>query len=86
MRAQEFIAESVAPGFNVYSARVRVKNPMYNNSIDVAVFAKSPQMARVLLQAQYGKDSTVSDVIKIAWSKVFTNNLRIRCFVWLYYL
>jgi len=30
------------------------------------VFAKTPQMARVLLQAQYGKDSTVSDVVKIA--------------------
>jgi hypothetical protein len=38
---------------------------MYNTSIDVAVFAKSPQMARILLQAQYGKDSTVSDVVKI---------------------
>ena len=66
MRAQEFIRESVAPGFSVYQARVRVKNPMYSTSIDVAVFAKSPAMARLLLQGQYGKDALVSDVTKIA--------------------
>ena len=57
MRAKEF-----NDGFNVYSARVRVKNPTYNMTIDVAVFAKSPAMARLLLQAQYGKDSIVADV------------------------
>jgi hypothetical protein len=66
MRAQEFITESVAPGFDVYAARVRVKNPLYNTSIDVAVFAKSPAMARVLLQAQYGTDSIVTNVHKIS--------------------
>ena len=64
--SQYNLNESVAPGFQVYQARVKVKNPDYSTSIDVAVFAKSPQMARILLQAQYGKDSTVSDVIKIA--------------------
>lgn len=66
MRSYEFVTESVAPGFSVYMARVKVKNPMYSNSIDVAVFAKSPAMARVLLQGQYGADSVVSNVIKIA--------------------
>jgi hypothetical protein len=66
MRSHEFIKESVAPGFSVYMARVRVKNPMYSTSVDVAVFAKSPAMARVLLQGQYGTDSVVSDVVKIA--------------------
>lgn len=66
MRSHEFIKESVAPGFSVYMARVRVKNPMYSTSVDVAVFAKSPAMARVLLQGQYGTDSIVSNVVKIA--------------------
>lgn len=66
MRAKEFVSESVAPGFHVYQARVKVKNPLYSNSIDVAVFAKSPAMARALLQAQYGRDSVVTTVEKIA--------------------
>lgn len=61
MRLLEF-----AEGFQVYSARVRVKNPFYSNSIDVAVFAKSPSMARALLQAQFGRDSVVADVRKIS--------------------
>lgn len=65
MRAVEFLSESVAPGFNVYMARVKVKNPQYSQSIDVATFAKSPEMARLLLQGQYGKDSVVSNVTKI---------------------
>ncbi len=47
-------------------ARVKVKNPMYSSSIDVAVFAKSPAMARLLLQGQYGADSVVSNVTKIS--------------------
>lgn len=66
MRSSEFIKESIAPGFQVYMARVKVKNPDYSQSIDAAVFAKSPQMAKMLLQAQYGKDSVVSGVIKIS--------------------
>jgi hypothetical protein len=66
MRAQDFVTESIAPGFNVYTARVKVKNPNYSQSIDVAVFAKSPEMARMLLQAQYGKDTVVSGVVKIS--------------------
>ena len=37
MRLVEF-----AEGFQIYAARVRVKNPLYTNSIDVAVFAKNP--------------------------------------------
>ncbi len=66
MRAQEFISESVAPGFHVYTARVKVKNPNYSQSIDVAVFAKSPEMARLLLQGQYGRDAVVSGIVKVA--------------------
>jgi hypothetical protein len=65
MRATEFLCEELLPGFHVYSASVRVKNPSYTTSIDVAIFAKSPAMARLLLQAQYGKDSIVTNVHRI---------------------
>jgi hypothetical protein len=61
MRLVEF-----AEGFRVYAARVRVKNPLYNNSVDVAVFAKNVAMARALLQAQFGPDSIVSNVRDIS--------------------
>jgi hypothetical protein len=61
MRLFEF-----AEGFHIYAARVRVKNPLYSNSVEVAVFAKNPSMARALLQAQFGSDSVVADVRKIS--------------------
>jgi hypothetical protein len=61
MRLVEF-----AEGFRVYAARVRVKNPLYNNSVDVAVFAKNVAMARALLQAQFGPDSVVTNVHEIS--------------------
>jgi len=64
--SQYNLNESVAPGFQVYQARVKVKNPDYSTSIDVAVFAKSPAMAKLLLQGQYGKDAVVSGVVKIS--------------------
>lgn len=66
MRANEFLKESKMAGFNVYGARVRVKNPAYSTSIDVAIFAKSPAMARLLLRAQYGDNAMVTNVIKIS--------------------
>ena len=61
MRLVEF-----SDGFDLYSARVRVKNPMYTQGVDVAVYAKNPQMARELLKSQYGSDSIVADVRKIS--------------------
>jgi patatin-like phospholipase/acyl hydrolase len=66
MIEQYVVKESAAPGFHVYQARVRVKNPMYANSMDVAIFAKNPAMARQLLMAQYGRDSVVTNVVQIA--------------------
>lgn len=60
------LQESVAPGFHVYQARVKVKNELYTNSMDVAIFAKNPAMARQLLMAQYGKDSVITAVVQIA--------------------
>jgi hypothetical protein len=61
MRASEIFA-----GFHVYRAQVKVKHPDYSMSVDTAVFAKSPAMARLLLQAQYGKDALVSNVTRIS--------------------
>jgi len=59
-------AGEISGGFNVYSARVKVKNPEYSMGIDVAIFAKSPLMARLLLKAQYGSDALVTNVTRIA--------------------
>ena len=64
--SQYNLQEAVAPGFHVYQARVKVKNPLYTNSMDVAIFAKNILMARQLLIAQYGKDSVVTNVVQIA--------------------
>lgn len=60
------LQEAVIPGFHVYQARVRVKNELYTNSMDVAIFAKNPAMARQLLMTQYGKDSVITNVVQIA--------------------
>lgn len=64
--SQYNLKESVAPGFHVYQARVKVKNELYTNSMDVAIFAKNPAMARQLLLAQYGKGSVITNVVQIA--------------------
>jgi hypothetical protein len=60
------LQEAVIPGFHVYQARVKVKNLLYTNSMDVAIFAKNVSMARQLLMAQYGKDSVITAVVQIA--------------------
>ena len=61
MRLYEF-----AQGFNVYSATVRAKHPNYSMSVEVAVFAKSSTMARMILQAQYGMDAVISNISRIS--------------------
>ena len=64
--SQYNLQEAVVPGFHVYQARVKVKNELYTNSMDVAIFAKNPAMARQLLMAQYGQDSVITNVVQIA--------------------
>ena len=66
MIQQYCIKEAAAPGFRVYQARVKVKNPSYASTMDVAIFAKSVAMARQLLIAQYGRDAVISNVVEIA--------------------
>lgn len=58
-------AAEINPGFQVYAAKVRVKNPGYTMATDVAVFAKSVFMARQLLVAQYGRDSIISNIHRL---------------------
>ena len=64
--SQYNLQETVVPGFHVYQARVKVKNDLYSNSMDVAIFAKNSLMARQLLMAQYGKGSVITNVVQIA--------------------
>ena len=64
--SQYNLQEAVVPGFHVYQARVKVKNELYTNSMDVAIFAKNPAMARQLLMAQYGRNSLITNVVQIA--------------------
>ena len=64
--SQYNLQEAVVPGFHVYQARVKVKNELYTNSMDVAIFAKNPSMARQLLMAQYGRESVITNVVQIA--------------------
>ena len=59
MKTQDILA-----GFKVYVARVRVKNPAYTTTVEVAINAKNPQQARMLLQAQYGRDSIISGIVE----------------------
>jgi hypothetical protein len=67
MRAGEFVTEAqhLPSGFSLYRARVRVKQPLYSNSIEVAVYAKSVGEATALLRAQYGSDAVVTAVSKV---------------------
>lgn len=65
MKIKEVLQEGVLPGFDVFMANVRVKQPSGTVATQVAVFAKSAQMARMLLQAQYGDSAVISGISKI---------------------
>lgn len=65
MKIKEVLKEGVLPGFDVFMANVRVKQPSGSVATQVAVFAKSAQMARMLLQAQYGDSAVISGISKI---------------------
>lgn len=58
-------SQNLPGGFNLYRARVKVKQPLYTNSIEVAVYAKSVGEAGALLRAQYGTDAVVTAVNKV---------------------
>ena len=60
MRAKELFK-----GFRIYTAVVKVKNPGYTELVDASVFAKNVNMAKMLFQQQYGKQSVVSNVKEV---------------------
>ena len=52
-------------GYSVWKATVKVN---YNGTpmlTPVTIFASNPQMAKSLLQTQYGKNSVISQVTKV---------------------
>ena len=59
-------AKEVAGDYNLWGARVRVKNADFDDSVDVAVYAKTAYMAQQLIRAQYGRNAVISNVRKIA--------------------
>ena len=58
-------AHELAPGFKIFKATVRVKNPTYTGVTEVTIFAKNHNMARELLKAQYGNDSLITVVTEV---------------------
>lgn len=69
MKASE-ITKSLGKAFksaNIYKATVRVKLTDTPTSVltNVTILANNPQMAKSLLQTQYGKNSVISNVIKV---------------------
>lgn len=57
--------KEISPGFKIFKATVKVKNPTYTGVTEVTVFAKNHNMARELLKTQYGQDSLVTVVTQV---------------------
>ena len=60
MRFQEIIeAKNTNPNvnYNLWTARVQIKQPNYVGRIDVTVTAANAQEARILMKAQYGVEN-----------------------------
>lgn len=58
MRAKQFIRNnrnyiSPQPGLKTYAIKLKLKQPGYTNIIDTTVQARTPEMARRILRAQY---------------------------------
>lgn len=50
--------------FETFIADVKIKQPFYSQIIPVTISARNQQEARKLLQAQYGKDATITGLRK----------------------
>jgi len=51
--------------FELFTAKVKVRQPNYSQWIDVQISAKNIQEARKLLLGQYGPDAVVTALRKI---------------------
>jgi hypothetical protein len=58
MRAQEFIRLSERP-LKTYTVKLKLKQPGYTNIVDTQVQARTPEMARRILSAQYNNRNVV---------------------------
>jgi len=58
MRAQEFIRLSERP-LKTYAVKLKLKQPGYTNIVDTQVQARTPEMARRILSAQYNNRNVV---------------------------
>lgn len=58
-------AEEITRQYKFFAAKVKVKQPNYSQIIDTTVTAKTQEMARRLIKAQYGKDALISNVREI---------------------
>ena len=61
MRAQEFNS-----GIKTYSATIKLRTPGTDPVIDTLVYARTPYLARLLLQHQYGRTCIVSNLREIS--------------------
>ena len=61
MRAQEF-----STGIKTYTASIRLRTPGTDPVIDTMVYARTPYLARLLLQHQYGRTCIVSNLREIS--------------------
>ena len=60
MRAKDF-----DPGLKTYTASIKLKQPGNSPVIDTMVVARTPYLARMLLQRQYGGATIVSNLREI---------------------
>jgi hypothetical protein len=58
-------AEEITFPYKFWGARVKVKQPGYSQMIDTTITAKTKEMARRLLRAQYGKDALINNIREI---------------------
>ncbi len=61
MRANEF-----STGIKTYTASIKLRTPGTDPVIDTLVYARTPYLARLLLQRQYGRTCVVSNLREIS--------------------
>jgi hypothetical protein len=57
MRAQDFI--KTVQGLKTYIVKVKLKQPGYTNIIDTTVQARTHEMARKIIRAQYNNSQVI---------------------------
>jgi hypothetical protein len=58
MRATDFVRLSERP-LNTYAVKIKLKQQGYTNIVDTQVQARTPEMARKILRAQYNNPNVV---------------------------